>query len=352
MAHDESMLAAYRAKKDLYATIAQNVYHNDYWDNMEHHQDGTPNPEGKKRRAACKSILLGIMYGRGVASIADQTGCSVQEAQKIIDDFYRGFPAVKKWTDETQENAKKLGYVEDFMGRRRRLPDIQRPPVDVCYVDKTRSIVSSDFNPLIGSTGKYVSNVKSDLEIYREKALSARGRQAIEKVKQEALSKGIEIHENGGFIAQAERQCVNARIQGGASTITKLAMIRVHSDPELNQLGFRMLICVHDELIGECPEENAERCGERLSEVMIDSVKDIVECPMKCDAEIEPSWYFNERSGILLEQIEKLEAEGKTSQDAVDTVWNDNSELSAEQLCAMLPEKYMCNIMQHNRNVL
>lgn len=53
------MIGAYKEGKDLYATIAANIYHNDYWDNMEHRQDGSPNPEGKKRRSFCKSILLG-----------------------------------------------------------------------------------------------------------------------------------------------------------------------------------------------------------------------------------------------------------------------------------------------------
>ena len=40
------------------------------------------------------------MYGRGVASIAEQTGATIPEAQKIIDDFYNGFPKVKHWTEE------------------------------------------------------------------------------------------------------------------------------------------------------------------------------------------------------------------------------------------------------------
>ena len=56
---DENMINAYKAGKDLYATIAQGVYKNTYWDNMECWEDGSPNPEGKKRRGSCKSLLLG-----------------------------------------------------------------------------------------------------------------------------------------------------------------------------------------------------------------------------------------------------------------------------------------------------
>ena len=50
---------AYRQGKDLYATIATRIYHNTYWDNMEHHEDGSPNPAGKKRRSSVKSLMLG-----------------------------------------------------------------------------------------------------------------------------------------------------------------------------------------------------------------------------------------------------------------------------------------------------
>lgn len=81
---------------------------------MEHHKDGTPNPEGKKRRNSCKSLILGIMYGRGAASIAEQIHSSVEEAQKIIDEFFTGFPKVKDWIDDTQASAKRVGYVEDL----------------------------------------------------------------------------------------------------------------------------------------------------------------------------------------------------------------------------------------------
>jgi DNA polymerase I len=53
------MINAYKNNKDLYATIASGVYKNTYWDNMEHYEDGSPNPEGKKRRNSVKSLLLG-----------------------------------------------------------------------------------------------------------------------------------------------------------------------------------------------------------------------------------------------------------------------------------------------------
>lgn len=153
------------------------------------------------------------MYGRGVASIAEQIKGTIKDAQKIVDDFYASFPKVKNWMDETQEHAKKYGFVEDLWGRRRRLPDIQLPKFQVTFKDKNTSY-EVDFNPLLGSKGLVTSGKNDILATYLQKANECKGRQQIEKLKQEAASQGIDIRDNGGFISQAERQCVNARIQG------------------------------------------------------------------------------------------------------------------------------------------
>ena len=338
-AEDEAMLNAYRNKKDLYATIAMGVYNNNYEDNLEHYPDGTKNAAGAERRSSCKSLLLGLMYGRGAPSIAEQIKKSVPEAQKIIDNFYNSYPRVKAWMDETLENARINGYVEDMWGRRRHLPDIQREPVEVRYTDKSRVNIPANFNPLLGSTGMFSTSTRSDLDVFRERALACKNRKEMEKIKSEALTKGIEVHENGGFIAQAERQCVNSRVQGGASTITKCGMLAVHNDPVLRDLGFKLLICVHDELIGECPQENQDAVADRLSELMIHAVEDVVICPMKCDSEIEPSWYFNNCANDVQKQLEKFIDSGMTAEEARLAVSKSHPEYSSEQLDLMLSNK-------------
>lgn len=58
-AQDDKMIGAYKEGKDLYATIAMGVYKMPYWECMEHHEDGSANPEGEKRRGSVKSLLLG-----------------------------------------------------------------------------------------------------------------------------------------------------------------------------------------------------------------------------------------------------------------------------------------------------
>lgn len=322
---DTNMINAYKEGKDLYATIASGVYKNGYWDNMEHHEDGSPNPEGKKRRSNCKSLLLGIMYGRGPASIAEQIGASLEEAQGIIDNFYKSFPAVKQWTEQTEKDAKKNGYVVDLWGRRRRLPDIQLPKYSVKYRGS-----NIDFNPLFGSEGK-LSN-SSLLSKYQIKLKNVRSRKEYEKIKNEAFNEGVDITDNGGFISQAERQCVNARIQGGAASMSKIAMRKVFDNQELKKLEFKLLLQVHDELIGECPKENAEQCMNILTDVMKHSVEPLVQVPFKCDGYIVPRWYDDDFGDIIREKYKSLIDKDIHIHDAFNLLLSEHSELSREQL--------------------
>ena len=106
----------------------------------------------------------------------------------------------------------------------------------------------------------------------------------------DALANGIIIEDNGAWLASSERQVVNGIVQGSAADMTKRAMVALYNHKELNELGFRLLMSVHDENIGECPIENVKRVTELLSQVMIES-NDRCSVPMKCDAEISACWY-------------------------------------------------------------
>lgn len=68
-------------------------------------------------------------------------------------------------------------------------------------------------------------------------------------------------------------------------------MILIGQNEELKQLGFRMLFPVHDEIIAECPFENRKRCGELMSQLMIQAGAEKISVPMKCDVEKFFFWY-------------------------------------------------------------
>lgn len=325
------MINAYKHGKDLYATIAMGVYHNKYEDNLEFNPDGTPNPDGAKRRGNCKSLLLGIMYGRGVNSIAEQINGTVQEAQAIVDNFYKSYPKVKKWIDETEEFAKAHGYVEDFWGRRRRLPDILLPKFTVRYKPGVADTSLGDFNPFIGCANRQTTT--SLIAQYTTLVNQAKSRKQIDDIKARADKDGIEIINNGGFISAAQRQCVNARIQGSAASMTKLAMIRLYNDQRLKELGFRLLIGVHDELIGECPEANVEEVAKLLTDDMKAVGEEATGIPFKCDADISYNWYWSSyRSIVLKEFLDYASKHDNNYKEAFEYITKEHEELTAENL--------------------
>lgn len=105
------MLDAYLNKRDLYSVIASQAFNYPYEDCLEFYPEGTEiefegkkvicgykthqNKDGKTRRTMAKSILLGILYGRGAASVGEQIGKTREEAQEILDKFFNAFPTVK-----------------------------------------------------------------------------------------------------------------------------------------------------------------------------------------------------------------------------------------------------------------
>ena len=105
------------------------------------------------------------MYGMGESSIAASLNCSIEEAKSIKQGFFNEFPKVEEWVSKTDADAKINGYVEDIWGRRRRLPDILKEKYEV----SCSNLVSTDFNPLIGSSNKFVNpNIKL-IEQYKYK---------------------------------------------------------------------------------------------------------------------------------------------------------------------------------------
>jgi len=330
---DESLIYAYANNRDLYATIASKVYGNEYEDNLEFDpRTGKRNDDGANRRSSCKSLLLGINYGMSVAGIADKIKCSKEEAQKFLNDFYKQFPKVKSWSDETIETAKKTGYVEDWHGRRRRLPDLTLPRYTIKYVGDSNAL----FNPFIGCEDRDVD--PADEARILGLLSKARGIKEVNGIIASERDKGIQVIDNEGFIARASRQCVNARIQGGAATMTKVAMINIDADRELNELGFKMLIGVHDELIGECPEENAEKVADRLSYIMRTCMGSKSVVPFKCDADVSKKWYYNVYCSELQKNMKNLQSKGMSYEEALAEIEAKHTESTHDFIVGCLKQ--------------
>ena len=289
---DSQMYDTFMQGKDLYSEIASKAFNVPYEDCKEFRPDGTTNKEGKARRTQAKSILLGVLYGRGEASIAEQLGCTDKKAKAIKESVFRGFPAIKQFEEDSLEMGEACGYVTTVCGRKRRLPDLQLPEYEFKWKDGAPP--DDDLLDFESENDEDLTEVPERVQDYYLNKLSKVWGKERRKVLEEASSEGISIIDNGGKIADATRQCVNSRIQGSAADLTKLAMIKLNTNEELRRLGFRLLIPVHDEVIAECPRENIKECAKLLAETMSKAAEDILQMPIKCDVSVTEKWYGEE----------------------------------------------------------
>lgn len=171
MAHlsgDENMQEAFREGYDIHAATAAKIYHE------------TIDSVTRDQRTKAKRANFGIIYGITVFGLAERLDISRTEATQLIDGYFATFPKVAEYMEQAKETARKLGYAETLLHRRRYLPDITSHNATV-----------------------------------------------------------------RGF---AERNAINAPIQGTAADIIKIAMVRIHRRFRDEHLRSKMILQVHDEL--------------------------------------------------------------------------------------------------------
>jgi DNA polymerase-1 len=115
MAHlsqDEGLLTAFAADQDIHTATAAEVFGRDL-----------DSVTANERRSA-KAINFGLMYGMSAFGLARQLGIERGEAQSYVDLYFRRYPGVKRYMDETREQAREHGFVSTVMGRRLYLPEI------------------------------------------------------------------------------------------------------------------------------------------------------------------------------------------------------------------------------------
>jgi DNA polymerase-1 len=115
MAHlsgDESLLTAFADDRDIHQATASEVL-------------GVPLDQvTSEQRRSAKAINFGLIYGMSAFGLAKQLGVGRNEAQKYVDLYFERYPGVKRYMDETREQARSQGYVETVFGRRLYLQDI------------------------------------------------------------------------------------------------------------------------------------------------------------------------------------------------------------------------------------
>lgn len=286
MCQDVKMIQAYKDGKDLYCEIASIAFGVPYEECKEFRPDGTKNPQGKERRSQAKAIVLGVCYGKQVPSIAQDLNVTVKVAQEIYNKVMTEFPGLYTFMIDSQNMARELGYVTTNWGRKRRLPDMQLPQYEFT-VDSSKSV---NFDPLFDDEQTDFDLSDNEIINYTNQLNSCKGWKQKQSLIESMEKEGIKVKENTMKIADAERQCVNARIQGSASDLTKKALYLLGTNKQLEQLGFQLLLYVHDEIIAQCPKENIKDVKQLIEECMVNAGNEL-SVPLVCDTEVTEGWY-------------------------------------------------------------
>ena len=206
MAHlscDQHLIKAFKEGVDVHAATAAKIF-------------GIPHEEvtADQRRIA-KTANFGIMYGISSFGLAQRLRIGRKEAQKVIEDYFAGFPSILSFIEDTKASARETGYVETIFGRRRYIPEINS--------------------------------------------------------------------KNGTIRALAERNAVNAPIQGTSADIIKLAMIAVDEELRVRKLKSRMVLQIHDELVFDAVPEEIEELKTLVMDKMENIVKLSVPLTVECN---------------------------------------------------------------------
>jgi DNA polymerase I len=112
IANDPTMIAAFRNGTDIHTTTAAKVF------------SIAEDAVTSDMRRTAKMVNFGIIYGISAFGLSQRLGIPRAEASDIIDAYFREYPAIRHYMEDTVTLARENGYVETLAGRRRTFPDL------------------------------------------------------------------------------------------------------------------------------------------------------------------------------------------------------------------------------------
>ncbi len=112
---DPGLTTAFANGDDIHATTAARIY------------DVDPEAVTVAQRSKAKMVSYGLAYGMESYGLAQRLGIPVEEASVILGAYFKAFPAVKAYMDDSVKEARDRGYTETLFGRRRPIPELSSP---------------------------------------------------------------------------------------------------------------------------------------------------------------------------------------------------------------------------------
>jgi len=112
LSNDEHLLKAFESGEDLHATVAAEVF------------GVKPSDVDPEMRRQIKAMSYGLAYGLSSYGLAAQLDLTPPAAQDLMDRYFERFGGIRDYLKTVVDDARKVGYTETVMGRRRYLPDL------------------------------------------------------------------------------------------------------------------------------------------------------------------------------------------------------------------------------------
>ena len=195
-----------------------------------------------KERHNAKTVNFSIAYGKTALGLADDLQILRSEAEDIIRRWYSDRKEVKLWQDEQKFNALQTGLIYSLIGRRRKLFDINE--------------VFGNFHP----------QFMNELIHYRDTHGNIDN---IGKLYGKFIRKyNITTTYYNSDINTFMRKAINTPVQSGAADIVMKGMLNIWENAELNELKYKIILQIHDELILEGPTINVNNAMKIVKECM------------------------------------------------------------------------------------
>jgi DNA polymerase I len=115
LSQDPDLIAAFIGDEDIHSATASRLF-------SVPAREITP-----EMRRVAKTVNFGVIYGMSDYGLEQATDLSREEAAQFIALYFDRYPKVKDYIETTKEQARKLGYVQTMLGRRRFIPEINSP---------------------------------------------------------------------------------------------------------------------------------------------------------------------------------------------------------------------------------
>lgn len=147
---DPNLIQAFEQNLDIHASTASKVF-------------GVPmdkvTPEMRRK---AKEVNFGILYGIGPFGLKTRLGIPQTQAKELIDRYFKTFPKVRDYLEETKKFARKYGFVETLKKRRRYLPNINSQNQTVRSAEERQAINM----PIQGTAADMIKIAMNDIAQY------------------------------------------------------------------------------------------------------------------------------------------------------------------------------------------